>query len=340
MKVWLPAIRGGSGADIFTHRLAAALRRRNIGAEVSWYPTYFQFAPLLLSYLPAPADTDIVHALSWSSFAFQRKGIPLVVTEQLDVLDPHYQPYRSFGQGVYHETLIRQFVRASFKAAASITAVSQATATSLARTLDTSAIQIVYNSVDTRVFHPATTSHHPDSPFFRLLFVGNLTRRKGADLLIPIMKKLGARFELRFTSGLRDLTLKNIEPNMTAIGRLNSDVELVTAYRDCDALLFPSRLEGLPIAPLEAMACGKPVIAAHASSLPEVVEDGVTGTLCAPNNIDAFVSACRDLADSPERLRVYGEAARDRVEKLFSEDVIIPQYLSLYEKLLGRDTPR
>lgn len=338
MKVWLPAIRGGSGADIFTHRLAAALRRRNIRAEVSWYPTYFQFAPLLLSYLSAPADIDIIHALSWSSFAFQRKGIPLVVTEQLDVLDPHYRPYRSFSQGVYHETLIRQFVRASFKAAASITAVSQATATSLTRTLDTSAIQVVYNSVDTRVFHPVTTSHHPDSPF-RLLFVGNLTRRKGADLLIPIMKKLGARFELRFTSGLRDLKLKNIEPNMTPIGRLNSDVELVTAYRDCDALLFPSRLEGLPIAPLEAMACGKPVIAARASSLPEVIEHGTTGILCESNNIDAFVTACERLATDAESLRTYGEAARSRVEKLFSEDVVIPQYISLYEQLLGKNKP-
>lgn len=335
MKVWLPTITGGSGADIYTRRLAAAFRSHGVMAEATCFPTYFQFAPFLLSHVGTPRDTDIIHALSWSGFAFRRNDIPLVITEQLDVFDPFYQSYKKLRQRIYHELLVRNFVKASFNAAASVTAVSQATANSLARILDPSSIQVIYNSVDTSVFHPATTLRPTKSPF-RLLFVGNPTRRKGADLLVPIMKRLGARFELRFTSGLRNLKLKNIAPNMIPIGRLNSDVELVAAYRDCDALLFPSRLEGLPIAPLEAMACGKPVIAARASSLPEVVEHGVTGFLCEPDDIDDFVSACETLSGDAASLKRHGEAARNRIEKLFSEEVIIPRYVSLYERLLGK----
>ncbi len=123
---------------------------------------------------------------------------------------------------------------------------------------------------------------------------------------------------------------------MVPLGRLHGDTQLIDAYHRCDALLFPSRFEGLPHAPLEAMACGKPVIAANSYSLPEVVEDGETGILCPRDDIGTFVSACRKLANNPETLKEYGQAARRRAEGLFSEDNIVPQYISLYEVLLRR----
>ncbi|MDH3443895.1 MAG: glycosyltransferase family 4 protein [Deltaproteobacteria bacterium] len=334
MKIWLPMIRGGSGADIFATRLAAALQRRGVTARISWFPTYFQFAPFLLSSIRPPSGTDIIHALSWSGFAFQRKDIPLVVTEQLDVFDPLYRPYKGVAQNIYHQSFIRTFVKASFRAAHAITAVSHATADSLRNILDSRKIHVIYNSVDTSVFYPHQRHRESNMPM-RLLFVGNLTRRKGADLLAPIMKKLGPQFELRFTAGLRDRKLKASEPNMISIGRLIGDQMLLSAYHECDVLLFPSRLEGLPLAPLEAMACGKPVIAARASSLPEIVEHGVSGFLCESEAIDSFVSATQKLAAAPNTLRVTGDAARRRAESVFSEDVIVPQYIALYTKLLN-----
>jgi glycosyltransferase involved in cell wall biosynthesis len=334
MKIWLPMIQGGSGADIFATRLASALKRYGLTAEITWFPTNFQFAPFLLASTPPPPRTDIIHALSWSGFAFHRKNIPLVVTEQLDVLDPGYRPYKGLAQNMYHQTLIRRFVKASFKAAHAITAVSYATAESLRNILGPREIHVIYNSVDTRAFYPCPKYRDPGMPM-RLLFVGNLTRRKGADLLAPIMKKLGPRFELRFTAGLRNLKIRISEPNMIPIGQLVGDHSLLKAYHETDALLFPSRLEGLPIAPLEAMACGKPVIAAHTSSLPEVLENAVCGFLCSRDDVDSFVSACRKLAEDPSILGVLGDGARRRAESLFSEDIIIPSYIALYKNLLS-----
>ncbi len=333
MKVWLPAVHGGSGVDIHTRRLALALQRYGVGAEISWYSTYFQFAPFLLSYLSPPPGINIVHALSWSGFAFKRSGIPLIVTEQLDVLDPIYRPYKSLAQSVFHDVFVHSFMNKSFAAASAITAVSKATARSLAQTCGIRSAQVIPNFVDTQLFRPQHSVSKPSSPF-RLLFVGNLTKRKGADLLAPIMEQLGSRFELRFTTGLRDGTVSNVPANMISIGKLNSDKELIAAYQNCDALLFPSRLEGLPIAPLEAMACAKPIIAACTSSLPEIVEDGVTGTLCKSDNIGQFVAACQRLAGTPEILRRFGEAARQRVEELFAETVVVPEYVALYERVL------
>jgi len=333
IKVWFPAIRGGSGVDIHTSRLAHALQRYGLATEVSWFSTYFQFAPYLLSNLAAPPGVNIVHALSWYGYAFKRKTLPLVVSEQLDVLDPLYRPYKNTAQAVFHHTLVRRFMKQSFAAASTVTAVSRATAKSLKNTVQFEAAQVISNFVDTEIFRPRDGQSKPAKPF-RLLYVGNLTKRKGADLLAPIMLQLNAGFELHFTTGLRDSSVGAIPANMKCIGKLTGDRALVDAYHSCDALLFPSRLEGLPIAPLEAMACGKPIIAARISSLPEVVEDGVSGILCEPNNVGQFAAACQRLAASPAKLRQTGAAARHRAETFFSVSAIVPQYIRLYEKLL------
>ena len=334
MKVWLPAIRGDSGTDVFTRRLREALQRRGVAAEVSWFPSLYQLYPFLLRWVPPPTGTTIVHANSWNAFAFKRAGIPLVVTEHLNILDPHYRPYKRKLQHFYHEVLVRRFILASYRSASAITCVSRFTAASLEATLGVADAQIIPNWVDTRVFLPAhdltASLHRP----FRLLFVGNLSRRKGADLLFPIMKELGTGFELRFTSGLRSLRSIPRLGNMVPLGRLNGDEELIEAYRASDAFLFPSRLEGLPLAPLEAMACAKPVIAAHTSSLPEIVEDGRSGILCPPDDIGAFVAACRALAVEPQTCLRYGCAARSRAETVFSEDLVVPRYIALYRELL------
>jgi len=82
------------------------------------------------------------------------------------------------------------------------------------------------------------------------------------------------------------------------------------------------------------MACGKPIIAARVSSLPEVVEDGVSGILCNPNNVGQFAAACQHLAASPATLQQMGAAARHRAETFFSVSAIVPQYIRLYENLL------
>ena len=333
IKVWFPVIRGGSGTDVFTRRLSDALRRRGIASEITWFSGHFQLAPFLLRYVAPPPGTSLIHANSWNAFAFKRTGIPLVVTEHLNVLDDRYRPYKGRLQHLYHEFLVRRFAAASFREASEITAVSHFTASGLKRSLGVDEVHVIPNWSDTRTFLPADDPPRVPTRPFRLLFVGNLSRRKGADLLVAIMRRLGGEFELRFTSDLQGFRRIPRLENMVPLGRLNGDGELLQAYRACDAFLFPSRFEGLPLAPLEAMACAKPVIAADTSSLPELIENGVSGILCPANDIDAFVMACRKLAAEPETCLEYGRAARRRTETAFSEDAIMPQYIALYRRL-------
>jgi glycosyltransferase involved in cell wall biosynthesis len=81
------------------------------------------------------------------------------------------------------------------------------------------------------------------------------------------------------------------------------------------------------------MACGKPVVAANTSSLPEIIDHGLTGILCPRDDVSAFVAACRRLAGNLDILQSYGQAARRSIEERFSEDLIIPQYINLYKTL-------
>jgi alpha-maltose-1-phosphate synthase len=335
MKIWLPAITGGSGADVFTLRLCEAIRRKGLDAEISWFPNFYEFFPFLLRRVSPPPGTTIIHANSWNAFAFKRKSIPLVATEQLGVLDRAAQAHKSVPQYIYHQAVIRQFVKASFRLASAATAVSDYTALGLKHSLGIKSVKVIYNSVNTETFAPDSEREGIRSGPFRLLFVGNPIPRKGADLLAPIMRALGAKFELYFTAGRRELSPRDVTSNMFPLGRITNDVDLVKLYQRSDALLFPSRFEGLPIAVLEAMACAKPVIAANTSSLAEVIDHGVNGILCPSDDIDAFVAACRTLANEPQICKRYGRAARDCMESRFSEDVVVPQYIDLYPRILS-----
>src|SRR5918995_370014 len=215
MKIWLPAIQGGSGADVFTLRLCEALRRNGLDSEISWFPKFYELFPFLLRRVAPPAGTTIIHANSWNAFAFKRKSIPLVVTEQLGVLDRAAQAHKTVPQLVYHQALIRQFVKTSFRLASAVTAVSDYTALGLQRSLGINSAKVIYNSVNTETFAPGSEKEDTHSGPFRLLFVGNPIRRKGADLFAPIMRALGAKFELYFTSGRRQLSPQDIAPNMS-----------------------------------------------------------------------------------------------------------------------------
>jgi hypothetical protein len=93
MKVWFPAVKASSGADVFVRRLSAALGRRGVEVEVTWFNKNYELIPSLIPNRQSHPGVDIIHVSSWNGFAFKNKGIPLVVTEFHCVLDPLFRPY-------------------------------------------------------------------------------------------------------------------------------------------------------------------------------------------------------------------------------------------------------
>jgi len=94
---------------------------------------------------------------------------------------------------------------------------------------------------------------------------------------------------------------------------------------------LPSSAEGLPLVVLEAMAAGKPVVAAAVGGVPELVVDGETGLLVPAGDLDALQRALTDLLADPERARRLGEAGRARVRASFSATAASERILKIYE---------
>ncbi|HKK16280.1 MAG TPA: glycosyltransferase family 4 protein, partial [Gammaproteobacteria bacterium] len=111
--------------------------------------------------------------------------------------------------------------------------------------------------------------------------------------------------------------------------------DLLQAYRDCDALLFPSRLEGFGYSVCEAMACGRPVITSDNSSLSEIVKNGETGLLCRTDNVESFCNAVKTLAEKPEIAAGMGRSARQHVLDHFTLEKMIDNYIAIYNDLLN-----
>jgi len=94
----------------------------------------------------------------------------------------------------------------------------------------------------------------------------------------------------------------------------------------------------LPMSILEAMAHGLPVVATSVGGIPEAVSDGVEGFLVPPGDVAALEDRLQRLLSNKALRRQMGEAARRKVERLFSAEVVVPQLEALYSELIGRGT--
>lgn len=333
--MWLPSVRAGSGGDVYVQRLADGLRRAGVDVSLEWFDHRFELAPWLLSLKTPPPGVNVIHANAGCAFAFARWNLPLVVTDHHYVLDPGYRPFKSLAQSIYHRVLIGRFLRASYKAADLITADSRFTADVLRLEAGVEVDEVIPLWVDYDEFVPLEgTGLEPNRPFI-LLFVGNSSRRKGADVIPELARALGDAFEIQCTSGLRTNPGKAEEGNVTILGRLD-DASLKRAYARCDAVLSTSRYEGFGYSVLEGMACGKPVIAFACGAVDELIVEGETGFLVPVDDVAALAQRARRLAQDPGTARAMGKAGRVRAVSVFNEAQGASAYIHAYEVAMAR----
>jgi glycosyltransferase involved in cell wall biosynthesis len=103
----------------------------------------------------------------------------------------------------------------------------------------------------------------------------------------------------------------------------------------CDLLLVPSLWEGMPLAPLEAMALGLPVVASRVGGLPEIIEDGASGVLIDGHDPRPYAAAVRRLSEDAAWRAALVARARAEVAARFSWAAAREVYLAIYREALA-----
>jgi N-acetyl-alpha-D-glucosaminyl L-malate synthase BshA len=111
--------------------------------------------------------------------------------------------------------------------------------------------------------------------------------------------------------------------------------DIVSWLSASDLFLLPSAQESFGLAALEAMACEVPVIASRVGGLPEVIQDGVTGFVCDPDDVAGMAERGISLLTHPERRQQIGRAAAEDVRRRFCTSIIVPKYEAYYDKVLS-----
>ena len=107
-----------------------------------------------------------------------------------------------------------------------------------------------------------------------------------------------------------------------------------------DALVLSSAWEGMPVVVLEAMASRRPIVATYVASLPEMLEDEVSGLLVPPGDPGGLADAMAKLMDAgPEARESMADKAYDRVRTNYSEEAVLDQWENLFRDLLGVTNP-
>jgi glycosyltransferase involved in cell wall biosynthesis len=170
-----------------------------------------------------------------------------------------------------------------------------------------------------------------------VLYLGRfIAAKRPGDILELARRHVGADFILAGEGRLwnRIQRAGQTQPNVRVLG-WTEDIHLLV--HRCDAAVFPSVFrEGLPRFLLEAQAAGKPVIAYDVRGSRDAVEDGCTGLLACPGDVNALDGALSAVLDDPAYAGRLGQAGQQRVAERFSLDEAVQTQLLALSAVLAR----
>ena len=242
----------------------------------------------------------------------------------------------------------KQVVAFSIEQSAGVTTVSESLKADTRRALGTQRdIRVIPNFLDCDAYRrqPAPALRQRFCPGADgealVLHVSNFRPVKRVGMVLDIFQRLRGSVRARLVLIGDGPDRADLERRVTEAG-LSDVVDFVGEQPDvvswlsaADLFLLPSSEESFGMAALEAMACEVPVVASRVGGLPEVIQDGVTGFLCAPDDVDGMAArAIAVLKDADLRRRI-GSAAAEHVRTHFCEGVVVPMYEAFYREVLG-----
>lgn len=351
------------GAAVFSYGVPEGLAQAN--AAVQTLGTDLQM-------LDGIGGADLVHSHTWYAnmaghLASLLHGIPHVLSAHS--LEP-LRPWKAEQLGGGY-ALSSWAEKTSYEAAAAVIAVSAGMRADILRSypdVDPAKVHVVHNGIDVSTWtrdedDDALRAHGIDPGRPSVVFVGRNTRQKGVPYLLRAAVHLPAEVQLVLCLGAADtpelaaeteVLIRNLreqrgrEDSVILIERMLPRREVVQILSHATVFACPSIYEPLGIVNLEAMACGAAVVASATGGIPEVVDDGVTGTLVpleqvqdgtgtpldAERFVADFAAALNALVGDPARARAMGVAGRERAERHFDWGSIAETTLGVYRSVL------
>jgi starch synthase len=282
-------------------------------------------------------------------------GIPHVVTAHS--LEPR-RPWKAeqLGGGYRLSSWVEKTAYESADAVIAVSRGMRDDVLSCYPSLDPARVHVVHNGIDTEFYRPdpgrdavVEAGVDPDRPI--VVFVGRITRQKGLGHLVAAAHSISPDAQIVLCAGAPDTPeiaeetekavseLASARPGVIWVRRMLDTAEVRQLLSAATVFVCPSVYEPLGIVNLEAMACGTAVVASDVGGIPEVVEDGVTGTLVHydEHDTDTFRSGIADavnalLAD-PARAEAMGVAGRERAVREFAWEQAAERTVEIYRSL-------
>jgi glycosyltransferase involved in cell wall biosynthesis len=187
---------------------------------------------------------------------------------------------------------------------------------------------------------PLLALRAPEGGECRFTLVGHGFWRKGGATLVAAFQRLK-----RECAGARLTIVSHLEPQDLGPGFDMSGIDIIPSlprsevlgriYPQTDVYMLPSLAEGYGMSVVEAMGAGLPVIASAIAALPELVEDGITGLLVPPGDVEALFVAMRTLLQDPARREAMGQAGRAAFEQQHDVEVTNQALAAVYAEALA-----
>jgi glycosyltransferase involved in cell wall biosynthesis len=321
-------IATGNGAYIIHKQLSEEINNYRL---LGYNPWLTLFPPSLYP-IGRGQPCDIIHTTPDYAIFHRRRKTSLVLTFHGYALDPEARAFATKAQRLHYRTDLRLFTKRALLHHDRVTAVSQFIAdTVIEDTGFNGTIEVISNGVDTEVFKP-TSDGIKDT--VTVLFVGNLSKMKGAHSLEKIASKLSSGIKVHYTAGLRPGGNLGHNHKLVNLGNICYS-NMPKIYQSADILLVPSTREGFGLAIAEAMACGLPVVASNNSAIPELIINNQGGYLCNTGDVDGYVDAIESLAKNEYLRQAMGVFNRERIISHFSEEKMIANYKRLFNSVFN-----
>jgi len=284
---------------------------------------------------------DIVHFHTAADASFYRKSILLRLSKRLNlktIIHMHGSDFDSFY--LKGKPLIKKYITNSLAKASLILVLSDYWKNFFSKNFTALPLEILKNGIDVKSYQPYIRK---PIEIKKYLFMGRLGERKGTyDLLkaIDIIVNTHGRKDLIFylagdgeiAEVERIINDKKLADNVKLLGWLNNEQKR-EKLKEAEVVILPSYDENLPMALIEAMACGKIIISTYAGGIPDLVKPDYNGYLFNAGDVDQLVKYILFVNGNLDIMLPIVQNNIDTIEREFNLDSLSLKLNSIYESL-------